>query len=98
MFGYDIKQKIPRLKKMKLLSEYVERLRPDQPLAGVTGLFIQHQLGNQVPMTEALIALGLEPNKITWLDVPYTASSRVRHHLTDTCGIPAENFWVTVSL
>ncbi len=94
MFGYDIDQRIPGLDDMPLLAEYVDRLRPHQPLAGFTGLFIQHQLGTQVPMTESLIALGLEPESITWLDVPYTASSRVRHHLTDVCRIPAENFWV----
>ena len=94
VFDHDIDQRIPTLEDMPLLAGYVERLRPGQPLAGVTGLFIQHQLGNQVPMTEALIALGLEPQSITWLDVPYTASSRVRHHLTDSCHIPAENFWV----
>jgi len=79
---------------MPLLAEYVDSLRPRQPLAGVTALLIQHQLGNQVPMVEALIALGLEPGAITWLDVPYTSSSRVRHHLADVCRIPLDNFWV----
>lgn len=93
-FGYRISQDIPGLADMPLLAEFVDQHRAKQPLTGVVGLFIQHQLGNQAPMTEALIALGLDPEQIVWLDVPYTSNSRVRHHLTDLCGIPEENFWI----
>ncbi len=93
-FGYDLDQGIHQLADMPLLVDFVDRHRNGRPLEGVTALFIQHQLGNQVPMAQALIELGLDPREIFWLDVPYTASSRVRNHLIDHCGIPADNFWV----
>ena len=62
MFGHAIDQSIPRLNDMPLLASYVRRHEHEKPLAGIAGLLIQHQLGNQVPMAEALISLGMEPD------------------------------------
>jgi hypothetical protein len=49
---------------------------------------LQHQLGNQVPQTEALIRLGMEPERIHWIDSAYTSTPRVREALQGL-GIPA---------
>lgn len=74
-----------------LLSLLVDTYKTEQPLAGVTALFFQHQLGNQVPMTDTLIQLGLRPDKIYWMDIPYTSHQRVRDAL-EVLGIPSGNF------
>ena len=76
---------------MVLLSHLVDKYKREQPLAGVTALFFQHQLGNQVPMTEALIKLGLRADDIYWVDIPYTSHKKVRDALEDL-GIPRQNF------
>jgi hypothetical protein len=68
----DLDQKIPE--RMPVLEQYLERYAGTYPLSGVTALFIQHQLGNQVLMTKALLQLGLNPNQVHWLDIPYTAN------------------------
>ena len=79
---------------MCLVKDFVARHQDAEPLRGINTLFIQHQLGNQVPMAEALIALGLDPQRIFWLDIPYTASSRVQYELCERLGIPAGQLWV----
>ena len=94
LFDYDIDQTIPRLDDMCLVKDFVARHQDAEPLRGINTLFIQHQLGNQVPMAEALIALGLDPQRIFWLDIPYTASSRVQYELCERLGIPAGQLWV----
>src|SRR5882724_8736577 len=94
LFGYELGDRVPTLRDMPLLADFVRRREPAQPLRGVTALLIQHQLGNQAPQVEALIRLGLEPKKITWLDIPYTSSSRFRSVIIERLGIPEENFWV----
>src|SRR5574341_2077269 len=80
--------------RMPVLDRWLERAAQDKPLAGVTGLMIQHQLGNQVPQTRALIELGMAPRDIFWIDIPYTSSPSVRDALA-TLGIPAENMLVS---
>ena len=85
----DLDQTVPT--KMPLVEQWLERHAGTSPLAGVTALLIQHQLGNQVPMAKALIQLGLSPNQIHWLDIPYTSSPIVRAALQDF-GIPKVNF------
>ena len=54
-------------------------------------LLIQHQLGNQVLQAEALIRLGVLPEQLYWLDIPYTANAEVRRQLTTRVGIPEKN-------
>jgi S-adenosylhomocysteine hydrolase len=82
-------QTIP--KGLPLLDALVKGERGNQPLRGVTALLIQHQLGSMVPMTKAFIALGLRPERIYWIDIPYTANAEVRAALR-RLGIPRENF------
>jgi S-adenosylhomocysteine hydrolase len=87
----DLDQKIPE--RMPVLEQYLKRYAGTYPLSGVTALFIQHQLGNHVLMTKALIQLGLNPNQVHWLDITYTANPIVRTALQEL-GIPRENFRV----
>lgn len=75
---------------MPVLDAWIDRAAQDRPLAGVTALMLQHQLGNQVPQTAALIALGLDPRNIYWIDIPYTSTPAVRSALR-SLGIPAGN-------
>jgi S-adenosylhomocysteine hydrolase len=56
----------------------------------VTALFIQHQLGNQIPQSKAMLELGLDPARFFWLDVPYTSNAKVREALV-TMGVPRKN-------
>jgi hypothetical protein len=58
-----------------------------RPLTGVTAVLIQHQLGSIVPMVRALLALGLEPERTYFIDIPYTANATVRAAL-EGLGIP----------
>lgn len=94
LFGYDLGDTIPTLEQMPILKEFVHRYKASQPLRGVTALLIQHQLGNQAPQAEALIALGLDPSDILWLDIPYTSSARFRTVVADRLKIPEGSFWV----
>jgi len=78
MFPSD--QATPRqLPMLDAVVEHVGGNRP--PLEGVTLVLIQHQLGSMVPMTEALIRLGADPQKVHWIDIPYTANATVREAL-----------------
>jgi S-adenosylhomocysteine hydrolase len=76
-----------------LTSLLVDRYASHSPLEGITALFFQHQLANQVPMVKALIALGLDPARIHWVDIPYTSHASIRAKL-GALGIPEENFRV----
>ena len=86
---YNLGQTISR--RLPLIDRIVERYAADAPFEGVTALFFQHQLGNQVAMVDALIRLGLAPERIHWVDIPYTSHARVRDALQDL-GIPASGF------
>ncbi|MBI3324040.1 MAG: hypothetical protein HYZ92_02055 [Candidatus Omnitrophica bacterium] len=67
--GDHVDQTIPE--RLPLLDRYLaEQVRRRRPLAGVTAVLIQHQLGSQVVMTKALIELGIEPGRIHWIDIP----------------------------
>ncbi len=77
---------------LPLLDDFVEEwIGGEKPLAGVTAVLIQHQLGSQVRMTEAMIRLGLDPRRIFWVDIPYTANGEV-HAALRGLGIPENNF------
>lgn len=87
---WDVNDRIPNLGDMPVLSRWLDRMAPSQPLRGVTALMLQHQLGNHVPQTQALIRLGLDPANIFWIDIPYTSTSQVREALRDM-GVPKRN-------
>lgn len=80
---------------MPVMDLYLARHKDRQPFKDVTMLLIQHQLGNQVPQAKALIEMGLDPEKLFWLDIPYTATPLVCEHLIKNLGIPAGNFITT---
>ena len=75
---------------LPVLRRWMERAAQEQPLARVTALMLQHQLGNQVPQTRALLDLGLDPKRLHWIDIPYTSTERVREEFRNM-GVPAEN-------
>src|SRR5512136_2617269 len=93
----ELNQDIP--KHMPILDRWVEMHRSSAPFKGVTALFIQHQFGNQIPQTQAMLKLGLEPERLFWLDIPYTSNALVRDVLMNM-GIPhrnlifAHDYWV----
>ncbi len=87
----SLTQRIPT--RMPLVDMVVDRYADRQPLAGYTALLIQHQLGNHVPQAKALIALGLRPRDILWVDIPYTSHEKVRTELR-RLGIPNKNLIV----
>ena len=75
-----------------MLEDYLElHSNKPKPFEGVTALLIQHQLGSQVRMTEALIRLGVRPEQIYWVDIPYTSNAKVQRALHEL-GIPPKNF------
>jgi S-adenosylhomocysteine hydrolase len=76
---------------MPILGDWVDSLCGERPLAGHAALLVQHQLSNQVPQVEALLALGLDPRHLYWLDIPYTAHDAVREHVRDVLGVPDAN-------
>ncbi len=45
--------------------------------ADVSGLFVQHVLGTQVPTFDAMIARGLDPGRVVIVGVPYSTSELV---------------------
>jgi hypothetical protein len=86
-------QSIPN--SMPLLDKYVELHRKQQPFKDVTMLLIQHQLGNHVPQANALLELGLDPENLFWLDIPYTSTTVVREYLIKNFDIPLKNFSIS---
>jgi len=89
---WELNESIPD--RMPVLERWLERAAQERPLAGVTALLMQHQLGNQVPQTRALIELGVAPRDLYWIDIPYTSNAAVREALRGL-GIPAENLFVS---
>lgn len=80
--------------RLPLLDRWLEGAAQERPLEGVTVLNIQHQLGNHVPQTTALIELGVSPSNIHWVEIPYSATPAVRSVLYGL-GIPEENILVS---
>ena len=80
--------------RLPLLDRWLEHAAQDWPLEGVTLLNIQHQLGNHVPQTVALIELGVSPTDIYWIEIPYSATPAVREVLYGL-GIPKQNILVS---
>ena len=89
----NLTQEIPE--RMPLADEWLKRFDGRRPLEGVTALCIQHQLGNQVPQMRALLDLGLVPERLFWLDIPYTSNATTRAHVTRVLGVPEGNFIVS---
>ncbi|MCC7177449.1 MAG: hypothetical protein IT177_03580 [Acidobacteria bacterium] len=87
---YEVEQTIPE--RLPLLDAFVEeRIGDQQPLAGLTTVLIQHQLGSLVPLTRALLQLGADPARLYCIDIPYTANQAVQAELL-RLGIPESNF------
>ena len=89
---WTLTDEIPR--RMPILDRWLERAAQDRPLAGMTVLMIQHQLGNHVPEAQALIDLGVAPRNIYWIDIPYSSTVAVRASV-NAMGIPAGNMRVS---
>ena len=87
----SIAQSIPG--RLEILEDYLAPYERDgkKPFSGVTALLIQHQLGSQVRMADALIRLGLSPQRLYWVNIPYTTNAIVQKALR-ALGIPASNF------
>ena len=81
----------PFVDHLPLLDAYLARLGRNRPLAGCHVLLVQHQLSNQVTMVRALIELGLRPERLWWLDIPYTSSAAVREYVRSSFGVPREH-------
>ena len=93
LFEYDLGNGVQALDAdMPVLRAYVDRYAGRQPLRGATALLIQHQLGNQGPQIDAMMALGLEPEKTLWVDIPYTSHASFRSEVARRHGIPDGNF------
>jgi S-adenosylhomocysteine hydrolase len=89
---WELTDEIPR--RMPILDRWLERAAQDRPLAGVTVLMIQHQLGNHVPQAKALLDLGVAAGDLHWIDIPYTSTLAVREALHGI-GIPSKNILVS---
>jgi S-adenosylhomocysteine hydrolase len=89
---WQITNEIPQ--RLPLLDRWLERAAQVRPLEGVTVLNIQHQLGNHVPQTRALIELGVSPSYLHWIEIPYSATPAVRAVLYGL-GIPEKNILVS---
>ncbi len=86
----DVPQTIP--KRLPLLDAFLAAHPPKSKLlSDTTAVLIQHQLGSLVPLTRGLISLGLDPERIHCIDIPYTANPKVRDGLR-RLGIPSRNF------
>ena len=88
---WNLTEDIPR--RMPVLDRWLDRAAGDRPLAGVTVLMIQHQLGNHVPQTQALLDLGVAADDLYWIDIPYTSTPAVREALSEIA-IPVGNLLV----
>jgi hypothetical protein len=75
---------------MPILDRWIDECCSGTPFAGVTALFIQHQFGNQLPQTQAMLNPRLEPGRLIWLDVPYTSNAEVRKKVVEI-GVPRRN-------
>jgi S-adenosylhomocysteine hydrolase len=85
---WDLNDTIPF--SMPILDRWLKTAAQNRPLAGVTALLIQHQLGNHVPQARALIQLGISPEDIYWIDIPYTSTAVVREAVKGL-GVPEDN-------
>lgn len=79
------------LRRMKLVEWLVDEHRAAQPLRGWKVLFLQHQLENHLAQAHAVLALGVAPRDLHWIDIPYTSSPEIRR-ATMRMGVPAPNF------
>jgi hypothetical protein len=89
---WNLTEEIPD--RLPILERWLEQVAQNRPLAGVTALLIQHQVGNNVRQAGALIDLGVAPRDLHWIDVPYSSSIPVRNALVGL-GIPEENLAVS---
>lgn len=80
---------------LPLLDAWLQHSSAGQPLGGMSALLVQHQLCNQIPMLAALQALGLDPKRTWWLDIPYTSHERIRDYAHRQLQVPADNLRTT---
>ncbi|MEM1080019.1 MAG: hypothetical protein AAGH65_00405 [Pseudomonadota bacterium] len=76
---------------LPMVDELVKQYADQQPFKGVTALLFQHQLSNHYVQIGAMIRLGLAPERIIWVDIPYTSNDTVRRAVIDDFGIPEQN-------
>ena len=81
--------------KMPLLNAVVQQHKSTQPFQDVTILLIQHQLQDSYGQISAFIELGVAPENIHWIDIPYTSFASVRTAIQRDFGVPARNFHVS---
>ena len=85
-------QNIPaQIGELPLLKELVECFKPSQPFRDRTALLIQHQCANHYAQAMALMELGIEPDRLFWIDIPYSSHQEVRERLVKR-GVPRPNF------
>ena len=80
--------------RLGLVEDLVESFCGELPLAGVTVLMIQGQTGATFVQTKALINLGVAPENILWVDIPYASSQVVRQRLIKELGLKQNNFLI----
>ena len=75
----------------RLLCDLSSPARADgQPLKGQSVLLIQHQLAQHIAMVRGLMQLGVAPEDVYSIDIPYTASDVVKQELC-MLGVPRGN-------
>lgn len=79
--------------RLPLLEDFLQKYGHERrkPLRRAYAVLIQHQFGSHLPMVRALIRMGLDPKRIYWVDIPYTANQQVQKALHGL-GIPKRNF------
>lgn len=77
---------------MPLLDWAAERGGDPRALAGWRVLFLQHQLENHLPQAEVMLDLGVRPEDLHWIDIPYTSSPEIRAALMERRAVPPANF------
>jgi len=80
--------------RLPLVDRWLELASKDAGLAEASLLFVQHQLVNHAAQAEAIVRLGAEPERIYWLDIPYSSQPSVRSFVQERLGVPADNFRV----
>lgn len=91
----SLNQKIPdTIDALPLLREFVDLFKKLQPLRNCTALLIQHQCADHYAQALALIELGIQPEKLFWIDIPYSSHKEVRRRL-HKIGIQKSNFYTS---
>jgi S-adenosylhomocysteine hydrolase len=81
--------------RLALLEAWLSEHAGAAPLAGCTLLLVQHQLANHAAQADGLVRLGADPDRIHWVDIPYTSQAALRSYLTSRLAIPGANLSVS---